>query len=122
MPKRITNQQHVQIAHPYQLVRAALLLHSLRHPRLRLQPPHFIACEQQTEGQRLAHVKFWPQQLRRFLRGCVATTALRLAAPLGNQRVDTRTMSVWKNRIFLRVMGGFVKRVEVRRQEARFAP
>jgi hypothetical protein len=117
LPKSITNRQHLEIAHPCELVLAALKSHSLR-----LKQPLFLTCQQQGEGEGLPHVKFWPQQLQRFLRGCVAATAQRLVAPCGDQHVTKWTLSLWKNRIFLRVMSGFVKKVEVRLQGARFAP
>jgi hypothetical protein len=63
--------------------------------------------------------EYLPVQLQRFLRGCVAAAAQRLVKPLGDECVCARTMMIWENRIFTRVMSGFVSRVEVRLQGTR---
>jgi hypothetical protein len=60
--------------------------------------------------------EYFPVQLQRFLRGCVAAATQRLVKPLGDECVCARTMLIWENRIFTRVMSGFVSRVEVRLQ------
>ena len=123
-PWRITNKQLAQIAHPCELVRAALWMHSQCRRGLR-QPlplsPMLPICEKE-EGERgLAQVRFWPVQLQHFLRGFVAITALRLVTPAGDVYVDARTLSCWEECIFCRVMSGTLGRVEVRLQGARCA-
>ena len=123
-PWRITNQQVAQIAHPCELVRAALCMHSQCRRGLR-QPlplsPMLPICEKEEGEKGLAQVKFWPVQLQHFLRGFVAVTALRLVTPAGDVYVDARTLSCWEECIFSRVMSGILGRVEVRLQGARCA-
>jgi hypothetical protein len=66
---------------------------------------------------------FRPLQLQRFLRSCVLATAHALVTPPVSVFVHARTKSRCIERIFVRVMSGFVARAEVRRQAAlaRFA-
>ncbi len=71
------------------------------------------SLRQQLPG--LGQLAFPPKMLRRFLRGCVVSTAHRLVtAPAG---VDNTAMKKM-NCIFARVMSGFVVREEVRLQAA----
>ena len=72
---------------------------------------------------RYLQLQFQPLQLQRFLRGCVIATAHALVTPPASvfRLVHARTKSRWFDRIFVRVMSGFVARAEVRRQGARCA-
>ena len=53
-------------------------------------------------------LEFPPQRLRRFLRGCVVFTAHGLVIAPASVYVDARKKIIWMNRIFARVMSGFV--------------
>ncbi len=81
---------------------------------LRLLVPSLSeSLRQQLPG--LGQLAFPPKLLRRFLRGCVVSTAHRLVtAPAGVPVTARKKM----NRIFARVMSGFVIREEVRLQAA----
>ncbi len=46
--------------------------------------------------------------LRHFLRGCVVATARRLVTAPASVHVDAKEKMSWSNRIFARVMSGFV--------------
>ena len=61
-----------------------------------------------------------PLQLQRFLRGCVLSLAHALVAPPACvfRLVLARTKGRWVDRIFIRVMSGFVARAEVRMAQA----
>ena len=76
------------------LVRLALYFESRRS--LRQQLP--------TLGQ----LAFPSKLLRRFLRGCVVFTAHGLVIAPASVYVDAREKEIWMNRIFARVMSGFV--------------
>jgi hypothetical protein len=92
---------------PSHLVRAAMFFHAQRSRRpLRL--PRYM------------QLQFPPLQLQRFLRSCVLATAHALVKPPASvfRLVDARTKSRWIERIFVRVMSGFVAKAEVRRQGA----
>ena len=76
---------------------------------------------------RLGQLGFPPKLLQRFLRGFVVATARGLVtAPASVCRacgsasvyVGAREQMIWMNRIFARVMSGFVMREEVRLQAA----
>jgi len=120
-PWRITNKQLAQIAHPCELVRAALWMHSQCRRGLR-QPlplsPMLPICEKEEGENGLVQVKLWPVQLQHFPRGLVAATARRLVAPAGDVvvYVNARESSCWEELIFARVMSGILGRVEVRLQ------
>ena len=61
-----------------------------------------------------------PLQLQRFLRGCLLSLAHALVAPPACvfRLVPARTKGRWVDRIFIRVMSGFVARAEVRMAQA----
>ena len=94
---------------PCQLVYTALCVHArrLRQPLPPL-PPY-------------TQLQFLPPQLQRFLRSCVLATAHALVTPPASVFVHARTKSRCIERIFARVMSGFVARAEVRRQGARLS-
>ncbi len=99
-----------QVLLPCHLVRAAMFFHAQRSRHL---PPPF------PPGQQL---EFLPLQMQRFLRSCVLATAHALCTPPASVFVNSRTESCCiKERIFVRVMSGFVARAEVRRQGARLS-
>ncbi len=84
------------------LVRLALYFESRRSLRQRLP--------------RLGQLAFPPKLLRRFLRGFVVAAAHGLVTAPASVFVTARTKMKWKNRIFARVMSGFVTREEARLQ------
>jgi hypothetical protein len=94
---------------PCHLVRAAMFFHAQRSR----QPPPPIPPG--------AQLQFMPLQLQRFLRSCVLATAHALVTPPASVLVHARTKSRCIERIFVRVMSGFVARAEVRRQGARLS-
>jgi hypothetical protein len=120
-PWRITNKQLAQIAHPCELVRAALWMHAQCRRGLR-QPlplsPTLPICEKEEGEKGLVQVKLWAVQLQHFLRGFVAAAAHRLVSPAGDVSVNARAWSCWEEFIFARVMRGIWGRVEVRLQGA----
>jgi hypothetical protein len=61
----------------------------------------------------LGQLAFPPKLLRRFLRGCVVATAHGLITAPAGVFVTARKKMVFRNRIFARVMSGFVVREEV---------
>jgi hypothetical protein len=65
---------------------------------------------------RLGQLVFPPKLLRRFLRGFVVPTAHGLVTAPAGVFVTARTKMNWKNRIFARVMSGFVTKEEARLQ------
>jgi hypothetical protein len=98
-----------QVLLPCHLVRAALCIHAHRSR----QPPPPLPPYMQ--------LQFPPLQLQRSLQNCVLVTAHALVTPPASVFVHARTKSRCIERIFARVMSGFVARAEVRRQKARFA-
>jgi hypothetical protein len=92
------------------LICTALCLHAKRlsEPRRDFPPCSFM------------QLQFPPLQLQRFLRGFVLATAHRLVTPPASvfRLVHARTKSRWMDRIFVRVMSGFVRKAEVRWQGA----
>jgi len=56
----------------------------------------------------LGQLGFPSKLLRRFLRGCVVFTAHGLVIAPASVCVDAREKWIWMNRIFVRVMSGFV--------------
>ena len=56
----------------------------------------------------LGQLAFPSKLLRRFLRGCVVFTAHGLVIAPASVYVDAREKKIWTNRIFARVMSGFV--------------
>ncbi len=91
-------------AQMFELVCAAMWVHAQRsHQPLPPFPRHM-------------QLEFSPLQLKRFLRGCVPATARTLVAPPAGMYADQTTTRCCMRRIFVRVMSGFVKRAEVRRQ------
>jgi hypothetical protein len=66
----------------------------------------------------LARLRFPPKRLQRFLQGCVVTAAQRCVTAPASVFVDPRTKMILKNRIFARVMSGFVVREGMRLQAA----
>jgi hypothetical protein len=98
-----------QVLLPCHLVRAAMFFHAQRS---RQPPPPFPPGLQ---------LQFLPLQLQRFLRSCVLATAHALVTPPASVFVHARTKSRCIERIFVRVMSGFVARAEVRRQAARLS-
>ena len=63
-------------------------------------------------------LEFPPQRLRRFLRGCVVATAFGLVTAPASVLVHNRKKIFLRDRIFARVMSGFVMREEVRLKAA----
>ena len=57
---------------------------------------------------RLGQLAFPSTLLRRFLRGCVVFTAHGLVTAPASVCDDARKKTIWMNRIFARVMSGFV--------------
>ena len=57
---------------------------------------------------RLGQLAFPSKLLRRFLRGCVVFTAHGLVTAPASVCVGPREKTIWMNRIFARVMSGFV--------------
>jgi hypothetical protein len=98
-----------ELSLPYDLVRAAMFFHAQRSR----QPPPRLP--------RYMQLQFLPLQLQRFLRSCVLATAHALVTPPASVFVHARTKSRCIERIFVRVMSGFVARAEVRRQAARLS-
>ena len=89
---------------PYALARAALYIHARRSRKPAPPLPH------------LAQLVFEPRQLQHFLRGCVLFTACRLVIEGGSMwRYDQSRNSCWVHFIFVRVLSGVVKRVQVLR-------
>ena len=104
-------KQLCQAMLPCHLVCAAMFFQAQRSR----QPPRpFPPCTQ---------LEYQPLQLQRFLRGCVLATAHALVTPPASvfRLVHAGTKSRCIERIFVRVMSGFVARTEVRRQGARCA-
>ena len=100
-----------ELSLPCDLVYAAMFFHSQRSRRPPPQLPRYM------------RLQFPPLQLQRFLRGCVLATAHALVMPHASvlRLVHARTKSLWIERIFVRVMSGFVEKAKVRRQGARSA-
>jgi len=94
---------------PCHLACAALCVHAQRSHRPLLPFPPSMQLE------------FLPLQLQRFLRGCVLATAHALVTPPADAFVYARDQWRFIDRILVRVMSGFVRRAEVRRQGARCA-
>ena len=96
-----------------QLSCAALWVHVKRSSQPQPPFPHFISMQPQ----------LLPLHLQRFLRGFVLATAHQLVIPPASllRLVHARTKSRWSDRIFVRVMSGFVRKAEVRRKCSRFA-
>jgi hypothetical protein len=67
-------------------------------------PPLSLRQQLPTLGQ----LEFPSKLLRRFLRGCVVFTAHGLVIAPASVYVDARKKIIWMNRIFARVMSGFV--------------
>ncbi len=88
---------------PRELVCMALCIHAQRS----LQPPPPLPSYMQ--------LRFRPLQLQRFLRGFVFAASHALVTPPASVLVHARTKSRYIERIFVRVMSGFVARAEVRR-------
>ena len=88
----------------YVLVRFALFLHPQRSLCHRLPI--------------LGQLGFPSKLLRRFLRGFVVATAHGLVTAPASVNVDARKRIILRNRVFARVMSGFVLREEVRLQDA----
>jgi hypothetical protein len=108
--RRILLSLH-ELSLPCDLVFAAMFFHSQRSRRPPPQLPRYM------------RLQFPPFQLQRFLRGCVLATAHALAMPHASvsRLVHARTKSRWIERIFVRVMSGFVEKAKVRRQGVRSA-
>lgn len=51
LPNRITNQKHVQVAHPFQLVHAALRVHSLRQKKIVARQTFTTVATRETGGE-----------------------------------------------------------------------
>ena len=66
----------------------------------------------------LAQLAFPPKRLQRFLRGCAVATARKLVTAPATMCIGAWTPMIWRNRIFARVMSGFVVREGVRLQAA----
>jgi ankyrin repeat protein len=64
----------------------------------------------------LAQLVFPPKRLQRFLRSCVVVASYRLVFASSSVYDDARKKMIWRNRIFARVMSGFVMKEEVRLQ------
>ena len=94
---------------PCHLACAAICVHAQRSRRPLLPFPPSMQLE------------FLPLQLQRFLRGCVLATAHALVTPPADAFVYPRDRWRFIDRILVRVMSGFVRRAEVRRQGARCA-
>ena len=94
---------------PCHLACAALCVHAQRSRRPLLPFPPSMQLE------------FLPLQLQRFLRGCVLATAHALVTPPAKGFLYARDRWRFIDRILVRVMSGFVRRAEVRRQGARCA-
>jgi hypothetical protein len=105
---RIPTKLLQKVLLPCQLVYVSLCVHAQRSHRPPPCVPHYM------------RLQFLPLQLQRFLRGCVLATAHALVAPPASvcRLVHARTKSRWIDRIFVRVMSGFVVRAEVWQQEA----
>ena len=106
---RVPAKQLGQPMLPSHLVRTAMFFHAQRSCQ---PPPPFPPGTQ---------LQFMPLQLQRFLRSCVLATAHALVTPPASVFVHARTKSRCIDRIFVRVMSGFVARAEVRRQAARLS-
>jgi hypothetical protein len=91
-----------------QLSCAALWVHAKRSSQPQPPFPQCISMQPQ----------LLPLHLQRFLRGFVLATAHRLVIPPASllRLVHASTKSRWIDRIFVRVMSGFVWKAEVRRQ------
>jgi hypothetical protein len=82
---------------------------------LSFQQPRSVCQRLPTLGS--GGLSFSPKLLRRFLRGAVVTTAHGLVTPPASAFVDGRAKMILMNRIFARVMSGFVLREEARLQD-----
>ena len=79
-------------------------LHLLVRFALYFEPRRSLRQRLPTLGQ----LAFPSKLLRRFLRGCVVFTAHGLVIAPAGVYVDAREKMIWMNRIFARVMSGFV--------------
>ena len=103
----VAAKQLGQTMFPCHLVCAAMFFHTQRSHQ---PPPPFPSG---------VLMQFPLLQLQRFLRSCVTATARALATPPASVFVYERHRWRCMNRVFVRVMSGFVARAEVRRQGAR---
>jgi hypothetical protein len=90
-----------------------------RHPSRKLKKAQRLCKPPRLP--RSMQLQIAPLQLQRYLRSCVLAAAHSLVTPPAKVFVDAKTKSRWIDRIFVRVMSGFVARAEVRRQGARCA-
>jgi hypothetical protein len=100
--------QHNQIEAPMKLIDAAARLHlSLDHPA--------GDCSFSIR-RHSASLKLWPAQRIRVMFGCTATACHRLAIAPASLNLHSKKSTHFKTRILVRVMGGYLSKVQVQQQ------
>jgi hypothetical protein len=103
---RIRLAQSVQVDTPFHLIEAAAA-------RLHLPRGYAVEHEQARSPTAYMRVSLWPAQLQRAAIGFTCATSHALATAPASVRVDSGTTRRWGTRILLRVMGGYVSRIQV---------
>ena len=99
--------QSVQVDTPFHLIETAAA-------RLHLPRGYAVEHEQARSPTAYMRVSLWPAQLQRAAIGFTCATSHALATAPVSVRVDSGTTRRWGTRILLRVMGGYVSRIQVR--------
>jgi hypothetical protein len=103
---RIPETQRAQVDAPLHVIAAAAA-------RLHLPRGHPLAHEQTLSPSGYMRVSLWPAQLRRAAIGFAAAASHGLATAPASVDVSARTSQHWRTRVLVRVMGGYVDRIQV---------
>jgi hypothetical protein len=106
-PMRFVFNQRSQIDAPLHVIAAAAV-------RLHLPCGHPLAHEQLRPPSGYSCIPLWPAQLQRAAIGFAAAASHGLATAPASVNVSARTAWRWRTLILLRVMCGYVARIEVR--------
>ena len=103
---RIPDNQRAQVDAPLHVIAAAAA-------RLHLPRGLPLALELPPPPSGYMRVALWPAQLQRAAIGCAAAASHGLATAPASVDVSARTTWHWRTRVLLRVMGGYVARIQV---------
>ncbi len=103
---RIPADQRAQVDAPLHVIAAAAA-------RLYVPRGHPLAHEHPPPPGGYMHVALWPAQLQRAAIGFAAAASHGLATAPASAHVSARSTWHWRTRILLRIMGGYVGRINV---------